>query len=124
VSAYKLRASLAKHALRFYGTGGSASLLSRVKWASQLKPRPPTFVLLLRGSDEVDEGGTRFLANVLRQSCGLQGVPLRLYLRWVCVYGLLTARLLARSCGVSAAKACCCGRTCGACGWVRVCVVY
>lgn len=83
VSAYKLRASLAKHALRFYGTGGTASLLSRIKWASQLKPRPPTFVLLLRGSDEVDEGGQRFLANLLRQSCGMQGVPLRLYLRWV-----------------------------------------
>ncbi|KAF6253477.1 hypothetical protein COO60DRAFT_1643110 [Scenedesmus sp. NREL 46B-D3] len=82
VSAYKLRASLAKHALRFYGAGGSASLLSRIKWASQLKPRPPTFVLLLRGGDEVDEGGQRFLANVLRQTCGLQGVPLRLYLRY------------------------------------------
>uniref|UniRef100_A0A383WHR0 GTPase Der n=1 Tax=Tetradesmus obliquus TaxID=3088 RepID=A0A383WHR0_TETOB len=82
VSSHKLRASLAKHALRFYGTGGTAGLLQRVKWATQLKPRPPTFVLLLRGSEEVDEGGQRFLANLLRQSVGLQGVPLRLYLRY------------------------------------------
>lgn len=81
VSAYKLRDSLAKHALRFFGTGGTANLLGRIKWATQLKPRPPTFVLLLRGSEEVDEGGQRFLANVLRQSLGMQGVPLRLYLR-------------------------------------------
>ncbi|WIA32751.1 hypothetical protein OEZ86_005936 [Tetradesmus obliquus] len=81
VSSHKLRASLAKHVLRFYGTGGTAGLLQRVKWATQLKPRPPTFVLLLRGAEEVDEGGQRFLANLLRQSVGLQGVPLRLYLR-------------------------------------------
>lgn len=47
----------------------------------QVKARPPTFALLLRGSTEVDEGGQRFLANVLRQSLGLEGVPLRLYLR-------------------------------------------
>lgn len=82
VSSHKLRVSLAKHALRFYGTGGTAGLLQRVKWATQLKSRPPTFVLLLRGSEEVDEGGQRFLANLLRQSVGLQGVPLRLYLRY------------------------------------------
>lgn len=81
VSSFKLRASLAKHSLRFYGAGGSARLLGRVKWAAQLKARPPTFVLLLRGGQEVDDGGARFLAGLLRSSLGLQGVPLRLHLR-------------------------------------------
>lgn len=79
---HRLRALLAKHSLRFYGSGGAAALLQRVKWASQLKARPPTFVMLLRGAAEVDEGGARFLANLLRQSLGLQGVPLRLHLRY------------------------------------------
>lgn len=81
VSSYKLRTSLAKHSLRFYGTGGTSNLLQRIKWAVQVKSRPPTFALLLRGSAEVDEGGQRFLSNVLRQSVGLEGVPVRLYLR-------------------------------------------
>lgn len=81
VSSHKLRTTLAKHSVRFFGTGGTASLLARVKWWVQLKPRPPTFVLLLRGSAPVDEGGQRFLSNMLRQSLKLQGVPLRLYLR-------------------------------------------
>jgi predicted GTPase len=83
VSSHKLRSTLAKHSVRFFGTGGTASLLSRVKWAAQLKPRPPTFVLLMRGATPVDEGGQRFLANMLRQSLKLQGVPLRLYMRCV-----------------------------------------
>ncbi|KAF8067139.1 der [Scenedesmus sp. PABB004] len=82
VSSWRLRAALAKQSLRFYGSGGSGALLGRVKWAAQLKARPPTFVLLLRGADEVDEGGQRFLANVLRASLHLEGVPLRLYLRY------------------------------------------
>jgi GTP-binding protein len=81
VSSYKLRTTLAKHSVRFFGTGGTASLLSRIKWAVQLKARPPTFVLLLRGASPVDESGQRFLSNMLRQSLKLQGVPLRLYLR-------------------------------------------
>lgn len=84
MSSFKLRSTLAKHSVRFFGTGGTASLLQRIKWATQLKPRPPTFVMLLRGSKPVDEGGQRFLSNVLRQSLKLQGVPLRLYLRCVC----------------------------------------
>lgn len=83
VSSHKLRALLAKHSARFFGAGGAGSLLARVKWAVQLKPRPPTFELQLRGSDPVDEGGQRFLAGLLRQSLGLQGVPTRLHLRCV-----------------------------------------
>jgi len=83
VSSHKLRATLAKHSVRFYGTGGTASLLQRIKWAVQLKARPPTFVLLLRGAAPVDESGQRFLSNMLRQTLKLQGVPLRLHLRWV-----------------------------------------
>jgi hypothetical protein len=53
VSSHRLRSSIAKHSLRFYGTGGTAKLLQRIKWAVQLKSRPPTFVMLLRGSEKV-----------------------------------------------------------------------
>eukprot|EP00775_Hariotina_reticulata_P006377 gene6377-6609_t len=83
VSSYRLRSNIAKHSLRFYGTGGTANLLQRIKWAAQLKSRPPTFVMLLRGSEQVDEGAERFLATLLRDSLGLHGVPIRLYLRQV-----------------------------------------
>jgi hypothetical protein len=83
VPSRKLRQMLARHAARFFGGGGSGVLLARIKWALQLKARPPTFRLLLRGSERVDDAGQRFLANLLRQGLGMQGVPLRLELRCV-----------------------------------------
>lgn len=85
MSSYKLRAKLAKHTVRFFGTGGTSTLLQRIKWASQLHARPPTFMLQLRGSSEVDEKNQRFLENLLRQTLDLDGVPLRLRLRYVCI---------------------------------------
>jgi GTP-binding protein len=53
----------------------------RIRYAVQKKARPPTFVLFANRPREVPESYLRYLANGLRNSFGLDGVPLRLSLR-------------------------------------------
>ena len=53
----------------------------KIRYMSQTKTRPPSFVLFANRSQAVPESYLRYLANGLRDSFDLQGVPLRLVLR-------------------------------------------
>jgi GTP-binding protein len=50
-------------------------------YATQLRARPPTFVLFCSEPDAVQSSYRRFLENQLRESFGLAGAPVRLHLR-------------------------------------------
>ena len=53
----------------------------KIRYMSQTKTRPPSFVLFANRPQAVPESYLRYLANGLRDSFDLQGVPLRLALR-------------------------------------------
>lgn len=53
----------------------------RIKYASQVKTRPPTFVLFASKSNDVPESYLRYLLNSLRETFNLPGVPVRLLVR-------------------------------------------
>ena len=53
----------------------------KIRYMSQNKTRPPGFVLFANRPESVPESYLRYLSNGLRDSFGLQGVPLRLTLR-------------------------------------------
>jgi len=53
----------------------------RLRFMSQIKTRPPAFVLSASQADELGDDYTRFLLNRLRADFGLPGVPIRLTLR-------------------------------------------
>jgi GTP-binding protein len=53
----------------------------KIRYVSQIKSRPPSFVLFANRPQEVPDAYLRYLANGLRDSFGLAGVPLRLVLR-------------------------------------------
>lgn len=51
------------------------------KYMSQIKTRPPTFVLMANRGDQMPEAYKRYLVNGLRDAFNLQGVPIRLFVR-------------------------------------------
>ena len=53
----------------------------QIRYMSQTKTGPPSFVLFANRPQAVQESYLRYLANGLRDSFELQGVPLRLVLR-------------------------------------------
>ncbi len=53
----------------------------RLRYATQAKARPPTFVLFTTRPSDVPDDYLRYLANSLRDAFDLPGVPLRLNLR-------------------------------------------
>lgn len=53
----------------------------RLRYATQIKTRPPTFALFCSRPGELPESYVRYLASSLRETFNLPGVPLRLYLR-------------------------------------------
>jgi GTP-binding protein len=53
----------------------------KIRYVSQTKSRPPSFLLFANRPREVPDSYLRYLANGLRDSFGLAGVPLRLTLR-------------------------------------------
>jgi GTPase len=61
---------------------GGGSELTRVKYISQVKSRPPTFVVFVSGSTSFSESSQRFLSNLIRKEFGLEGVPLRITMRY------------------------------------------
>ena len=54
---------------------------TRIRYGAQIKTRPPTFALFANRPKLVGEGYRRYLANELRRSFDLPGVPLRFVLR-------------------------------------------
>ena len=53
----------------------------RLRYMTQVKTRPPTFVLFASLPDAVPEDYKRFLVNGLRRDFDIPGTPIRLYLR-------------------------------------------
>ena len=53
----------------------------RLRFMSQVKTRPPTFVLSASQADELGKDYIRFLVNRLRDDFGMPGVPIRLSMR-------------------------------------------
>lgn len=53
----------------------------RIRYVTQVKARPPSFVAMCSRPEALDEGYKRYLVNGLRRDFDLPGVPLRLTLR-------------------------------------------
>ncbi|HUN49522.1 MAG TPA: ribosome biogenesis GTPase Der [Candidatus Sulfotelmatobacter sp.] len=53
----------------------------RLRYATQVKTRPPTFALFASKPGDLPESYVRYLANSLRETFAMPGVPLRLMLR-------------------------------------------
>ncbi len=53
----------------------------RLRYMTQVKARPPSFVVMCQRADAVPESYVRFLVNGLRRDFGFAGVPIRLALR-------------------------------------------
>ena len=54
---------------------------NRLRYMTQIKARPPTFMLWLSRPDELPGGHQRFLLNALRRDFKMPGVPIRLILK-------------------------------------------
>jgi GTP-binding protein len=53
----------------------------KLRYATQAKARPPTFILFGNKPEWLPESYVRYLANALRADFGLDGVPIRIQLR-------------------------------------------
>lgn len=53
----------------------------KLRYITQAKSRPPTFIVFCTRADEVPDSYTRFLINGLREDFNMQGTPIRLLLR-------------------------------------------
>jgi len=53
----------------------------RLRYVTQVKARPPTFVAFVNHPDALPGNYRRYLVNGLREAFGLEGVPIRLHLR-------------------------------------------
>ncbi len=53
----------------------------KIKYITQAKSRPPTFILFVNRPDDMPESYLRYLTNGLRDRFGLVGIPLRLVMR-------------------------------------------
>lgn len=53
----------------------------RLRYATQAKARPPTFIVFCTRAGELPDSYTRFLVNGLRDNFGLDGIPIRLIYR-------------------------------------------
>lgn len=53
----------------------------RLRYMTQIKSRPPSFIVSCSKPEDLPESYSRFLVNGLRQDFGLQGVPIRLSMR-------------------------------------------
>jgi GTP-binding protein len=67
----------------FHAGGGPTSVLSRIRYATQVKVRPPTIAFFLSGTKKhnVPKSVEKYLANAIQKSFGLQGIPVRILFR-------------------------------------------
>jgi GTP-binding protein len=59
----------------------AAGRRNRLRYITQTKARPPTFVLFASRPEELPKSYVRYLVNGLRENFDLPGVPLRLHPR-------------------------------------------
>jgi len=52
-----------------------------MRYMTQVKTRPPTFVIFSSNPDELPESYLRYLSNGLRETYGLDGIPIRINMR-------------------------------------------
>ena len=52
-----------------------------MRYMTQVKTRPPTFVIFSSNPDELPESYLRYLSNGLRETYGLEGIPIRINMR-------------------------------------------
>lgn len=76
----KLNTWLQKHTQQKLHDGGGKNI-QRIKYLSQVKARPPTFVAFVSGKAALDESTSRFLGNSLRNDFEMNGVPVRVTVR-------------------------------------------
>jgi hypothetical protein len=48
-----------------------------MRYITQVKARPPTFVVFITGAGDVEETDLRFVASALREDFNLGGIPIR-----------------------------------------------
>jgi GTP-binding protein len=53
----------------------------KMRYAAQIKTRPPTVIVKCQRANEVPESYRRYLVNSIRESFGLEGTPVRVFLR-------------------------------------------
>ena len=53
----------------------------KLRYMTQVKTRPPTFVIFSTRAGDLPEAYMRYLANGIRDNFGLDGVPIRIHLR-------------------------------------------
>ncbi|MEO8714609.1 MAG: ribosome biogenesis GTPase Der [Acetobacteraceae bacterium] len=53
----------------------------KLRYITQVKARPPTFLVFGTRAERIPDDYTRYLVNGLREACDLPGVPIRLQLR-------------------------------------------
>lgn len=68
--------------MRHEGDGAVGSALSRIRYITQVKSRPPTFAVFVSGGLSFSENARRFLARALQQDLDFQGVPIRVEVRY------------------------------------------
>ncbi len=61
--------------------GGQSGRRLKLRYMTQVKARPPTFVIFTSKPDELPESYARYLINGLRDTFALPGVPIRVGLR-------------------------------------------
>ncbi len=53
----------------------------KIRYMTQAKSRPPTFIIFVSRPEELPESYLRYLANSMRETFDLPGVPLRIWMR-------------------------------------------
>ncbi len=53
----------------------------RLRYMTQAKARPPTFIVFSQRAEKLPDSYTRYLVNGLRERFGLDGTPIRLFMR-------------------------------------------
>jgi len=53
----------------------------KIRYVTQAKTRPPTFVLFASKIEQLPESYNRYLINGLREAFGLDGIPIRIFVR-------------------------------------------
>lgn len=55
----------------------------KIKYFTQVKARPPTFVAFVRGKTKLSDTDIRFLTKSLKEDFDLGGIPIRIMQRFV-----------------------------------------
>lgn len=79
ISTGKLNSWLQKEIRKRFEGGGKE--IGRIKYLSQVKSRPPSFIAFVSGKSSLDDPTCRFLANRIREDFKLESIPIRITVR-------------------------------------------